>query len=510
MLKVLFVEDAPTDVDLAIRQLHKSGFDIESKRVETGAELVQALDQFQPNIVLCDNGLPGFDAASAIRVIRHRSADVPIIVVTGTLEDEAAVELVRAGANDYVCKDHLVRLPVAVSLALEGARYRRDQNERDAALLVSELHHRRRFETAADGIVVAHAETCRIHDVNPSLVGLLGYAREEYLGRSLREFDFLRLPDGKDLPIRKMGETGDSYRCAALTVRTKDGRAVDVELVAVVYRVGQEMTIQCNLRDVTERQYFQAKLREKNRELEAANQAKDNFLASMSHEFRTPLNGIIGFTGTLLMRLPGDLTGEQERQLRIVQASANHLLSLINDLLNLAKIESGKLELDREVVSCSRILRDVVASMGSMAAAKGLMLTIDMPSEDVVLTTSQRAVWQIVTNLTANAIKFTPAGGVSLTLRQLAAGDEARIEIAVSDTGVGIGPEDRARLFLPFSQVDMPLTRREEGTGLGLYISRKLALLIGGEITVESECRHGATFTLSIPDGTGQCTRPFS
>jgi protein-histidine pros-kinase len=510
MLKILLVEDMAADAELISRCLRKSGFVFESKQIKTREALIHAVDHFAPHIVLCDNGLPNFDAASAIQTIRHRSADVPIIVVTGTIEDEAAVELVRSGANDYVRKDRLVRLPVAVGLALESANHRRIQRERDAAVLDSELRHRRRFESATDGIVVAHAGTHRIHDVNPALIHLLGYAREEYLGRSLRDFDFLKLPDGKDLPIKEMGDTGDSYRCAAVTVRTKDGRAIDVELVVVVYHVGQEMTIQCNLRDVTERQYFQEKLRDKNRELEAANQAKDNFLASMSHEFRTPLNGIIGFTGTLLMRLPGDLTGEQEKQLRIVQASANHLLSLINDLLNLAKIESGRLELDREVVSCNRILQDVVASMGAMAAAKGLMLTIDMPPRDVMLTTSQRALWQIVTNLTANAIKFTPTGRVSLALRHAMTEGVARVEIAVSDTGIGISAADLDRLFLPFSRVDGPVTHREEGTGLGLYISRRLALLIGGVITVESEYNHGTTFTLTLRDDPVPCAPPSS
>jgi PAS domain S-box-containing protein len=499
-LKILLVEDEPNDAELIAYKLRREGLVFGSKRVQTMESLVEALGEFDPDIVLCDNNLPGFDARSAIQVTHAAHPELPIIVVTGTLEDEAAVELVRIGANDYVRKDRLERLPLAVTAALEAARQHRLQKASDAAMLVSELRHRRQFETAMDGILVASAETQEIYDVNQSLVDLLGYSRDDCLGRTLGQLGIRRLEDGGDLPIELMLRTGDRYQCPAMPLRTNEGRDVEVEVVAVAFRVGQAATIQCNLRDVTYRERMAKELQGKNRELVAASLVKDQFLASMSHELRTPLNGIIGFTGVLLMRLPGDLTPEQEKQLKTVRASADHLLSLINDLLNLAKIESGKMELDRTAVDCKKILEDVCASLGTAAAAKGLSLATNLPWNEVIVTTSQRALLQIVTNLAANAIKFTTSGRVCLEVCKLTTNNERRIEISIVDTGIGIRAEDQEKMFLAFSRIHDDATAREEGTGLGLHISQKLAALIGGRISFASEYGKGTTFVLTLKD----------
>lgn len=406
---------------------------------------------------------------------------------------------IRGNAGEVVAVAVFMRDNTARKNAEEALRRIREQHE--AAIRTSELRYRRRFETAADGIVVANARTHRVQDVNPAFVSMLGYSRDECLGRTLEEFGLLRAEAGEEVPLEEMGDTGDYYRRAALPIRAKDGQQIDVEFVAVIFQVGDEMTIQCNLRDITARRYFEQALQQKNRELEDANRAKDRFLANMSHEFRTPLTGIIGFTGTLLMRLPGDLTAAQEKQLRTVQSNAKQLLSLINDLLNLAKIESGKIELNLEDVDCKKILQDVAASLGPLAAAKGLAFDVIAPPRDVVVTTSHRAVWQIITNLTANAVKFTTSGGISLELRSIVADDGRRTEIAVSDTGIGIRAEDHDKLFQAFSRIENPGSRHEEGTGLGLCICEKLAHLIGGKLTFVSDYRQGSTFTLVLPHG---------
>jgi len=238
---------------------------------------------------------------------------------------------------------------------------------------------------------------------------------------------------------------------------------------------------------------------QKNRELEVANRAKDQFLASMSHELRTPLNAIIGFTGTLLMRLPGELSTEQEKQLNLVRQSARHLLSLINDLLNLAKIESGMTELSVEPVHFEQVLREVATSLSPLASAKGRDLKVIVPLTDVIVTTSQRALWQIVTNLPANAIKFTTTGEVRLELRNFVSDGEPKTQVVVSDAGIGIRSEDQVRLFQDFSRIGDCAAGREEGVGLGLSISRKLATLIGGDLSCHSEYRVGSTFTLTLP-----------
>ena len=218
----------------------------------------------------------------------------------------------------------------------------------------------------------------------------------------------------------------------------------------------------------------------------------------MSHELRTPLNAVLGFTGTLLMRLPGPLTADQEKQLRTVQTSARHLLSLINDLLDLAKIESGKIELHPEPVICQSVIQEVSVALRPLAESKGLQFDTKVPAQDLIVLADRRALTQILLNLANNAIKFTEKGGVCLEVAGRVTERGAVTEFKVIDTGIGIGPNDQTKLFQAFSQVDPSLKRRHEGTGLGLHLSGKLAELLGGKITFKSELGLGSTFCLAL------------
>jgi protein-histidine pros-kinase len=217
----------------------------------------------------------------------------------------------------------------------------------------------------------------------------------------------------------------------------------------------------------------------------------------MSHELRTPLNAIIGFTGTLLMRLPGPLTADQEHQLRTVKGSAKHLLSLIDDLLDLAKIGSGNIELNIEAVNCQGVLTEVVTTLRPLAEAKGLALELSMPAEDIDARADRRAVIQILINLLNNAIKFTDRGAVRLTLMDPGVAGRV-IAIEIADTGIGIGPDQQEFLFKAFTQVGVAADHGR-GTGLGLHLSEKLAELLGGSIRFKSALGEGSTFVLSLP-----------
>ena len=238
-------------------------------------------------------------------------------------------------------------------------------------------------------------------------------------------------------------------------------------------------------------------LREKNVELERANTARDFFMSSMSHELRTPLNAIIGFTGTLLMRLPGPLTADQERQLRTVQASGKHLLSLVNDLLDLAKLTSGKVEVQLQVVSCQEVLTEVVSALRQLAETKSVAFEASFPALPLMVKTDPRAFSQIVFNLGSNAIKFAPGGSLRLELGEASDDSLSLAAVHFMDTGIGIRPEDQERLFQAFERINPE--SGVEGTGLGLHLCQKLAVLIGGRIEFESEFGRGSRFTLLIP-----------
>jgi len=228
---------------------------------------------------------------------------------------------------------------------------------------------------------------------------------------------------------------------------------------------------------------------------ESADRLKSAFLATMSHELRTPLNSIIGFTGILLQEMVGPLNPEQKKQMGMVRTSSNHLLELINDVLDLSKIEAGQLQVAHEPVDLKAAALKVTESLRPLAQKKGLALHCEVPGALGLLVSDRRRVEQILTNLMGNAIKFTEKGEV--TLRVAPAGQDMRID--VTDTGIGIDRADLERLFQPFFQIDTGLTRKYGGTGLGLSICKRLTELLGGRIWAESAPGQGSTFTFLLP-----------
>jgi PAS domain S-box-containing protein len=337
-----------------------------------------------------------------------------------------------------------------------------------------------------------------ITDVNQQMEALTGRTREELIGSAFKNYftDSGRAESGIKLVLRESKVT--NYE---LTARAKDGKETVVSYNATTFydRDGKLQGVFAAARDVTERKRFEQALQEKNVELEGANLSKDRFLASMSHELRTPLNAIIGFTGTLLMKLPGPLNAEQEKQLRTVQTGARHLLALINDLLDLAKIEAGKVELSLAPVECVNVIEEVATSLRPQAEAKGLDLTVTVP-QGLTTHTDRRALSQIVINLANNAIKFTARGSVRIRAKRREENGNRTLEISVEDTGIGIRREDQAKLFAAFSQVEAKTRQGVEGTGLGLHVSQKLAEALGGQIELKSEYGRGSTFTLVLQE----------
>jgi signal transduction histidine kinase len=232
-------------------------------------------------------------------------------------------------------------------------------------------------------------------------------------------------------------------------------------------------------------------------ELEQASQLKSQFLANMSHEFRTPLNAILGYTSMLLQGVAGQLNPPAKRQLGRIESNGRHLLTIINEILDISRIEAGRMPLQVSVVKMPDLVAEVKSELEPIIARSKLTITLDIPKDVRPISTDRQKVKQILLNLLSNALKFTHRGTVTISARRLRA--ERVLKVAVTDTGIGIAPADQERIFEDFRQLDNSPTRAYGGTGLGLSICRRLAEMLDGRISVESQVGKGSTFTLTLP-----------
>jgi PAS domain S-box-containing protein len=368
-----------------------------------------------------------------------------------------------------------------------------DQHELERQLRDAIEHARSLIESNRD-VLVTTDDAGRITDLNRQMELLVGRGRTELTGTALAALfaepaaaarmveDTLRDGVVSDVELT-IGDHQTTVACNAAILRDRHGAAAGLIVTA---------------RDMTERKRLEQALRAANVELELANLGKDRFLAAMSHELRTPLNGIMGFTDILLAEMPGPLNEEQREHLGVVRTSARHLLSIINDLLDLARIEEGRWEGDFRPTDCREVAEHVAAGLVPLAREKGLELRVDCPDDGLVALVDRRTLAQVLVNLLGNAIKFTERGGVRLVLSRRDGPGTPTIAFEVVDSGIGIGREDQERLFLAFERAGQAGGPRE-GTGLGLHISRRLAGNMGGTITVESELGSGSRFVLELP-----------
>ncbi len=376
------------------------------------------------------------------------------------------------------------------------------------ALKDSDLRYRRLFEAAQDGVLILNAETGMIEDVNPYLIKMLGYSREEFIEKKLWEVGaFKDIEASKDAFEALQNEQYIRYE--NLPLKAKNGSLLQVEFVSNVYLVNGEKIIQCNIRDITARKHAEEEIRQLNIDLERrvqertmelihANQVKDEFLANMSHELRTPLNGILGFTENMIEGVYGELFERQKYALQFVHTSGEHLLELINDILDISRIEAGKFEFHLEEVDVNQVCESSLAFINQLAFKKSIAVEYPPPITKLTVFADPRRLKQILINLLNNAVKFTPEKGrIKLEVQEIVSQNALRFSI--TDSGIGISIEDISRLFKPFVQLDSGLSRQYEGSGLGLALVKKMVEMHGGRMQVQSEPGLGSCFSFILP-----------
>jgi two-component system, sensor histidine kinase and response regulator len=499
--KILIIDDSPDDAELIARVLRRSGHQMEYARVDTADAMLGALKRQHWDIVIADYSMPRFNGLAALNLLKSENPDVPFILVSGTVGEELAVEAMKAGAQDYIVKHNLRRLPLAVDRELRDAEVRRERAR-------AEERYRSLFERVPVG-VFSIAPDGRVLDANTAFVQMLGFHSagelkrlsiaslwddpNEFFQRNaiimrdgvIRDYESrLRRTDGSILWCAESVRA--EYDAAGKSVTQFEGVAVDITFRK---RAQQELTA---ARDAA---------------LETA-RLKSEFLANMSHEIRTPLNGIIGMSA-LLHDSP--LDNEQREYADIIGASAQSLLTIVNDVLDFSKMSAGKLVFEKLDFDLTDTVESVVKLMRERARQKHLELKLVIDPEIPYLVRGDPTrLRQVLSNLLGNAIKFTHEGEVSVSVTYAdATEDEVIILFAVTDTGIGISPDAMRGLFQPFHQADGSTTRKYGGTGLGLAISAQLVERMGGKIEASSVPGQGSTFSfLAHFERCAQAARP--
>ncbi|GAK49903.1 two-component hybrid sensor and regulator [Candidatus Moduliflexus flocculans] len=510
---ILIVEDEVIVAENIRTKLERLGYAI-ADVVSTGEQAIQKALKYQVDVVLMDIELEGkIDGIDAAKHL-HLLYDVPVIYLTAYADEKTLQRAKLAEPFGYLIKPFQTR---ELHSCIEMAIYR---HQLERMLKDSEERYRRLIAAVTDYIYTVRVQDGRAESTEHSAtcIAVTGYTQEEF-----RKNPHLWIQMVYDADCQMVIERterlmeGQNVEPYEHRIIRKDGAVRWVRNTSVLHHDKQGVLISYDglVQDITERKESElalqqeresltrrveertAELQQANAELARAARMKDEFLATMSHEFRTPLHTILGMTEALQEEIFGALTQKQRDALNSIDESGRHLLAIIRDILDLAKIGAGKLELLISPVNIENVCQASLRFIKQEASKKRIAISFDFQAAMPTLDADERRLKQIFVNLLSNAVKFTPEGGqVGLDVRSE---HDHQVHFTVWDTGIGISPEDIQRLFQPFVQLDGTFTRRHPGTGLGLSLVSRMVEMHGGHISVTSTVGKGSRFTVSLP-----------
>ena len=489
-LKILFAEDLHTDYELAVREIEKAGMSVEAFRVDTEEDFRRALEVLKPDIVISDYSMPLFDADEALKICQEFNPFLPFIVLTGSINEETAVNCLKSGATDYILKERLKRLPFAVKEALARFEIQAQKEEYFTKLKESEHRLRQAHKIAKignwefdfnSGMVTASDEARMIYGVEESTLPIA----------EVQAMALIQYRTQIDRAIKEQIEFGKPYDVEFKIRRRNDG---EIRYIHSMAEYNPETSKLVGIiTDITEQKINQQLRQEIFLAIEAANFKRD-FIAHISHEIRTPLTAIEGVSELIEKT---KLSETQKDYLETLKFSIENLRTIINEVLDFSKIEAGQIRIN-PVAFLSEEIAEKSEKLFNSICKKPLKFQVEgFDKLPKIIKADKQRVFQIITNLISNAVKYSKEGIVKLSvlLDDVIEEDKFLFKIRVQDNGPGIQANLKEKLFKPFSQVhESDDDVQIEGTGLGLSICKDLANLLGGEIGVESEPGKGSVF----------------
>ena len=502
-IKILHLEDVETDAQLVDAVLRKSTILFEKEVVDNREDFIRALKKFGPDIVISDHSLPGFNSLDALKILKDGAYNIPFILVTATVSEEFAVDIMREGASDYILKDRMQRLPAAVINSLEKA-----QLEKEQLKFLKELITNEAFLTEAEKIASIGSMEVELRSQetkwSPGLHRILGYAMDE-VKPSIQKFIDCVHPDDVEMVKKEIDFAISSRQAVMLNFRTqsKSGNVKYIHAKILIHadRKGNAAYLKGFAQDITGKTVSEINLLSANLEKQNAEhlaRTKEMFLANMSHEIRTPMNAIIGMSNQLGKTTLND---KQKLYLSTINSAAGNLLSIINDILDLAKIEAGKIHMEHIGFCFKELINGTIQVLSFSAEEKGLPIVVSSFDENIssIHLGDPHRISQVLTNLVSNAIKFTERGKIELSIEVLEdCAASQTLQVQVKDTGIGIDESFISHLFDKFSQENESTTRTYGGTGLGMSICKELVELMGGKIYAKSKKGAGTTISFII------------